>query len=41
MMNKFLAIACFYFLYELIINGLIPTFNGDNDTFDPYKNVAQ
>lgn len=27
MMNKFFVVACFYFLYELIINGILPTFN--------------
>ena len=29
MMNKFFFVACFYFLYELIINGLLPTFKPD------------
>ena len=41
MMNKFFVVASFYFLYELIINGLLPTFNPDQDSFDPYANVIQ
>ena len=40
MMNKFMLISCFYFLYELIINGLIPTFNQTNNDLDPYQNVV-
>lgn len=41
MMNKFFFVACCYFLYELIINGLIPTFDPEQDQPDPYTNVIQ
>lgn len=40
MMNKFFVVACCYFLYELIVNGLLPTFEPDQDSFDPYANVV-
>jgi len=39
MMNRFSITAGIYFFYELVINGLIPTFNCDSDQFDPYSNV--
>lgn len=41
MMNKFFFICCAYFFYELVINGLIPSFNTTEDSFDPYANVIQ
>lgn len=41
MMNKYFLIAGCYFFYELVINGLLPTFEGDNEQFDPYSNVVQ
>ncbi len=41
MMYQYFIVSSFYFFYELIINGLIPTFNGDTDSFDPYANVVQ
>lgn len=40
MMNKYLVIISCYFLYELIINGLIPTFNASEDEFSPYSSVV-
>jgi hypothetical protein len=42
MMNKFFLICCAYFFYELIINGLLPSFdNAETESFDPYANVIQ
>jgi hypothetical protein len=47
-MRRYLGIQVFYFGYELIINGLIPTFAalgwGDSaydDNMDPYAGVKQ
>ena len=41
MMNKFFLICCAYFFYELIINGLLPSFNNTGtEAFDPYANVV-
>ena len=40
-MNKYFFIAGLYFFYELVINGLIPTFESESDQFDPYANVIQ
>jgi hypothetical protein len=40
MMNKFFLICCAYFFYELVINGLLPSFNSaETENFDPYANV--
>ena len=43
MINKFFVIACFYFVYELLVNGLFPTFTDASASanFDPYRNVTQ
>jgi hypothetical protein len=41
MMNQFIIVAVFYFLYELIVNGIIATLYEDEDEFDPYANVIQ
>ncbi|CDW85908.1 UNKNOWN [Stylonychia lemnae] len=41
LMNKYFIIASFYFFYELIINGLLPTFESDSESFDPYSIVVQ
>ncbi len=36
-MNKFSIVACAYFLFELLYNGLIPIFSlNTDDTIDPY-----
>lgn len=40
-MSKYFIVAGCYFFYELIINGLIPTFNGDSESFNPFANVIQ
>lgn len=40
-MRQYFYVSSIYFFYELVINGLIPTFNGDSDAFDPYANVIQ
>lgn len=39
MMNTFMVIAGFYFFYELVINGLLPTLESASDQFNPYENV--
>ena len=31
LMNKYFFIAGLYFFYELVINGLIPTFESESD----------
>ena len=41
MMNRFTLVAVVYFFYELVVKGLVPTFNGDSEQFDPYSNVFQ
>jgi len=40
-MNIFMIVAGFYFFYELVINGLVPTLQSATDQFDPYENVIQ
>ena len=39
MMNKYFIIVNGYFLYELIVNGLIPTIMTSTDDFNPVDNV--
>lgn len=41
MMNKYFWIVNGYFLYELIVNGLIPTIMTNSDEFNPVDNVMQ
>lgn len=40
-MAQFFFVVNVYFFYELIINGLIPTFESEGDTLDPMSTVFQ
>mmetsp|Transcript_23499 Transcript_23499/g.23159 ORF Transcript_23499/g.23159 Transcript_23499/m.23159 type:complete len:192 (+) Transcript_23499:758-1333(+) len=40
-MSNFFVISSIYFTWEIIVNGLIPTFSINQDQFKPYQNVMQ
>ena len=40
-MNHFTLIAWCYFLFELIVNGIVPAFQSEQEQFDPYTGVIQ
>eukprot|EP00349_Pseudokeronopsis_sp_Brazil_P010958 CAMPEP_0202978098 /NCGR_PEP_ID=MMETSP1396-20130829/84641_1 /ASSEMBLY_ACC=CAM_ASM_000872 /TAXON_ID= /ORGANISM="Pseudokeronopsis sp., Strain Brazil" /LENGTH=314 /DNA_ID=CAMNT_0049716967 /DNA_START=630 /DNA_END=1574 /DNA_ORIENTATION=- len=41
MLSQFLVISSLYFVWEIVVNGLIPSFSMNQNQFKPYQNVTQ